>query len=195
MRHKRDEHLLHNWALVAYHWIANVLVNALVFTRNITSISNLVACRAGDITESIISSYRRWGRGYWLMCFHPKLMNCLSMKLMYSLSFRWGVCLVLFLLWWGIDFTHGSRAPPVDKSSPELLLMNKQWLHHWQPILVCAEVHRRGSEKRQIEPFICYYLVFNGLSHIHFRDPVLSLVFLPLLEAKRCSRLAWVLIW
>lgn len=38
----------------------------------------------------------------------------------------------------GIDFTHSSRAPPVDKSSPELLLMNQRLLHHRQATCVCS---------------------------------------------------------
>ncbi len=159
MKHKRDEHLLHNWALVAYHCIASVLVNALVFARNITSISTLVACRTGDIMESIISSYRRWGLGYWLMCFPAPLMNSLFTALKYSLSCRWDVCLVLFLLWRGMDFTHGSRAPPVDKSRPELLSVNKPRLHHRQP----TGVRRRTSQWVWEATDGTYHLLLFGL--------------------------------
>lgn len=138
-----------------YRLIASVLVETLVFTRNITSISKS-ACYTGDIMESIISSYGRWGLEYWFICSHSKLINCLSMKY-FSLSGRLDEsCLLLFSLWWGIHFTHSSGTPPVDRPDPDLS-------------------HCRESEEWETEYTICCYLVLNGLRHIHNRAPALYL--------------------
>lgn len=44
---------------------------------------------------------------------------------------------------------------------------------------MCAEVHGSVSEKPQMDPIVCYYLLLNGLRHIHKRAAVLSLSFFP----------------
>ena len=84
----------------------------------ITSISKLVTCCTGSIMKSIISSYRRRGLGHWLICFHNKLMTCLSMRVKHSLSCRWDVCLGFFLAMVGNIFYTWLKGSPCGQSKP-----------------------------------------------------------------------------